>query len=780
MQTFKLDAICPQENIIQGAGYRISLLTDSLLRLEYEKDGHFTDNATQTVLNRDFPKVDYEILEDTEEKLVFKTARLKVTYDKKFFTSMGLSIELLEEKVTWHFGEVGRNLLGTVRTLDETNGIILYGHGLISRDGYAWFMDGDSCELEGEEIKDREYPEEDVYFFGYGNDYYRTLKDFYYLCGKTPMIPRYALGNWWSKYEKYTEESYLALMDKFEEEKVPISVAVIDMDWHITEIDEKYGTGWTGYTWNKEYFPDYRRFLKTLKERGKAITLNLHPADGIRAFEECYERVAKRMGVDMENEEPVSFDLMDPKFVDTYFEEVMHPYEDEGVDFWWIDWQQGTKARQGNVDPLWILNHYHYLDQLRRGKRAMIFSRYAGVGSHRYPIGFSGDAYATWTSLNVQPFFTSTASNVGYGWWSHDIGGHMHGEEDTERTCRWVQFGVFSPIMRLHSSSNPFFFKEPWNLPQPMRSVVDDYMRLRHRMVPYLYTEGYKAWNRDVPVIRPLYYDSPDVQGAYESRNGYYFGSEMIAFPITEKLDPELRMAHVHAFIPKGRWIDIMGGNIYEGEEIRNLYRPIENIPVLIKEGGIVPMDSEASEDINKCPEALDIYLGVGADGEYELFEDDGISNAYADGTGALTRITQKYDAASKKLTVEILPATGNTELVPAKRQISLVLCGVEEGANVSGAGVASCYDAERRQARIEGITYNSGEKTTVVIENVCLSGMQRVDELYRLLKRCEISYDLKEVLYHKLQEENLDKTAYIRSLDVKENLKDALLEIIA
>ncbi len=771
MKTFKLSPKCPSENIIQGAGYRISILTDSLLRLEYEKDGHFTDDATQTVLNRDFEKTEYSILEESKDRLIFSTKRLKVTYDKQSFTPRGLVIELLEEKVKWNYGENGWNLFGTVRTLDETNGIVLYGKGLFSRDGYSWFNDGDSCELRGEDIIDREHPEEDIYFFGYGKDFYRGLKDFYHLCGKAPMIPRYALGNWWSKYEKYTEKSYLELMDRFHQEQIPISVAVIDMDWHLVEIDEKYGSGWTGYTWNKEYFPDYKRFLKELKNRGKAVTLNLHPADGIRAFEECYERVAKRMGVDMEKEEPVAFDLMDKDFVDAYFEEVMQPYEEDGVDFWWIDWQQGTKAKQGSVDPLWILNHYHYLDQLRRDKRAMIFSRYAGLGSHRYPIGFSGDTYATWTSLDIQPFFTATAANVGYGWWSHDIGGHMHGEEDPERTCRWVQYGVFSPIMRLHSSNNPFFFKEPWNQPEPMRSIIGEFMRLRQKMVPYLYTENHRAYDEDIPIIRPLYYDSPEDESAYRSRNGYSFGSQLIAFPITEKNNEELQMGHVHAYIPKGRWIDIFNGNIYEGAGLRNLYRPIEQIPVLIKAGGIIPMAAGDLEITENAPKQLDIYLGVGEDGEYELFEDDANSNAYMEGDGAFTRITQSYDKASKALTVEIYPAEGNTALVPDERLINLVLVGVEEVPSLE-------YDACGRRAVLSNITYRSGERTTVVIQNVEPASGFRENELFSFLKRCHISYDLKGRFFRELSELTpSERTIYINNLDVSQTLKDALLE---
>lgn len=114
------------------------------------------------------------------------------------------------------------------------------------------------------------------------------------------------------------------------------------------------------------------------------------------------------------------------------------------------------------LDPLWLLNHYHYQDSCKNAEGGVILSRYAGPGSHRYPVGFSGDTIISWNSLRFQPYFTATASNIGYSWWSHDIGGHMLGDYDEELQTRWLQFGVFSPITRLHSSRSPFNSKEPW------------------------------------------------------------------------------------------------------------------------------------------------------------------------------------------------------------------------------------------------------------------------------------------------------------------------------
>ena len=159
-------------------------------------------------------------------------------------------------------------------------------------------------------------------------------------------------------------------MDRFKAEGVPLAVSVIDMDWHKTAIPARFGSGWTGYSWNRDLIPDPAAFLNGLHERGLKVTLNVHPADGIRAFEDAYPMVAKRLGLDAEKEEAASFDFYSPAFREAYFEDVHHPLEDQGVDFWWIDWQQGS---HGKMDPLWLLNHYHYLDNCRKGQAGLIF-----------------------------------------------------------------------------------------------------------------------------------------------------------------------------------------------------------------------------------------------------------------------------------------------------------------------------------------------------------------------------------------------------------------------
>ena len=151
---------------------------------------------------------------------------------------------------------------------------------------------------------------------------------------------------------------------------------LIDMDWHLTEIDQKYGAGWTGYTWNKDFFPDPKRFTDNLHRRGMKVTLNDHPADGVRAFEDVYPEFAAYMGVDQEKGEPVLMDFTNRKLLEGYFKYVYEKIEKkDGVDFWWIDWQQGTNTAIPGLDPLWMLNHYHTMHSQKKDGKGLIFSR---------------------------------------------------------------------------------------------------------------------------------------------------------------------------------------------------------------------------------------------------------------------------------------------------------------------------------------------------------------------------------------------------------------------
>jgi len=773
---------------IKGEKYRLSVITDRLIRLEYQEDGIFEDSPTQMVLNRNFSENGCEI-KHKDDRLILETRDLILSYDEEPFSSTGLSITLKQTGSTWHYGIVfgnsDENLSGTARTLDQTDGFVEMDRGIFGLKGYAVIDDSRSPVFVKEGFKVRKVQETDLYFFGYGRDFYGGLRDFFSLCGKVPMIPRYALGNWWSRYFRYTERSYLELLDRFEEEKIPLSVAVIDMDWHLTEVDEKYGTGWTGYTWNRECFPDYKRFLAELKKRKLAATLNLHPADGIRGFEDMYPAAARRIGIDPESEKCIEHDLYDPGYREAYFEEIMHPYEDDGVDFWWIDWQQGTGRKDGEVDPLLLLNHYHYEDSKRGGKRPLIFSRYAGPGSHRYPLGFSGDTFTTWRSLAFQPFFTATASNIGYGWWSHDIGGHMLGDKDNERLIRWIQFGVFSPVMRIHSSNSPFFNKEPWTLEEPWHGIMAEMLRLRHRLVPYLYTEAYRAHKDDLPMVQPLYYRYPDAESSYSLKNEYLFGSSLLVCAITEPEDRVLKLAAVNAYIPEGRWYDIFTGRIYESRGIvRKLYRPLESIPVLLPAGGILPLSMQDTSNGTDNPGELCVMIGYGGDGTYTLYEDDGISMAFEKESFCTTGILVKRDRDKGSCTVTIEAAEGDLSLIPEERTFEIVLLGaaMTDDAEVSSSigSPELCRGKIKNSLAVKGLKAKAGQELKIMISGIGPAENDRKAQVFEILDKAWTETTVKERVFDALCSAVDDEEflSALSEMDISEVLKDAVREV--
>ncbi len=792
----KARPLAQPENQVTGENYRITMLTEGLIRLEYCEDGNFEERPTQMVWYRDFPKTDFRLLK-SKDGIEIHTSRLQLIYNEKEFSKHGLSIQvkgnLSAYHSIWRYGEPIADLGGTARTLDEADGAIPLDHGVLSRFGYSLLDDSLSqVILEDGWVEPRKKGIQDLYFFGYGHDYKEGLNTFYTLCGKTPMLPRYALGNWWSRFYPYTEKTYLELMDRFEQEELPFTVAVIDTEWHLMDIDPKYGSGWTGYTWNREYFPDPAGFLGELHRRGMKTALNVHPAEGVKAHEEMYEAMAGAMGVDVKNQDPVNCDLSDPNFIENYFQYLHHPREEEGVDFWWIDWQQGTSSKVEGLDPLWILNHYHFLDNGREGRRPMTFSRYAGPGSHRYPVGFSGDTIITWDSLNFQPYFTANASNVGYGWWSHDIGGHMLGCKDDELEARWTQLGTYSPIMRLHSSRSEFNGKEPWRFKKEAELAMKEALLQRHRLLPYLYSMNYRSYEENLPLCCPMYYEHPEEKGAYFQRNEYYFGSELIAAPITTPRLSGLNVAKVNAWLPEGRWYDINTGMIYDGGRILSMYRDLTSIPVLARAGGILPM----TEEIRSCqavknPKSLHLFVYAGASGSFTLYEDDNQTCQYQEGIWVKTKMRYEEGRETSVLTIEA--AEGAPSLIPEKRSWQVELTGFLEEATqdvqvllgdspLEPSLFQTEYCRQKQAVKISLPETDVNQRLRIQLKTELRTERNFCEErIFRFLDQAEIAFSLKDEIFALVQKEKRIPVllGQLKAMEIGEDLYGVLAEYL-
>ncbi|MBR5144268.1 MAG: DUF5110 domain-containing protein [Clostridia bacterium] len=672
--------------IFERNDLRVSLITPRLLRTE---KGAFTDFPTQTVQNRDFAEVKYTLREDGKY-IDVDTDSIIFRVNKKNGDVVWAAYGDRPYMVTFN----QKPLPGTARTLDRANGAVKLENGITSLSGASVVDDSKSLLISPEGSIAPRSKCTDRYWFAYGHDYLGQLRDFFKLTGEVPLIPKFALGNWWSRYKAYTQEEYRAVMQKFIDRHIPVTVATIDMDWHWTDVIKRFGEqarsckpscpeeiifntllqGWTGYSWNTELFPDYKELLNWLHENGFGVTLNIHPSQGIRFFEDQYEEMCKRLGRDPSTREYIPFDVTDPEFMKAYFEVLHHPFEEDGVDFWWIDWQQGTKTKIPGLDPLWALNHYHSLDSGRGNNRPLILSRYSGLGSHRYPLGFSGDTVCTWKSLDFQPYFTNCAANSGYTWWSHDIGGHMHGIQDDELYLRWLQYGVFSPINRLHSSNSDFMGKEPWKRSYAIGIVAEEFLCLRHKMIPYLYSANYRTHTEGEPICMPMYYryDCPE---AYEAKNQYIFGGGLIVCPITRPADKRLNLSHTKVWLPKGRFTDIFNGRIYEGNGWISMYRDIDSIPVLAAEGTILPMYRSCDSNNLSLDQPLEVHIWRG-NGSYDLYEDDGVTKDYKYGKFAVTSF--KLDEDGNNLRLTITPPKDSKELLPKEREVYLIFRDIE------------------------------------------------------------------------------------------------------
>jgi alpha-glucosidase (family GH31 glycosyl hydrolase) len=716
----------PRAVVVVGKA-RFTVLTPETIRMEWAADGKFENHASFVFINRHLPVPKFS-KEQTGKKLTLKTSALTLTYDGSTedgkFTAGDLSVELTVEgkQVTWHPGMTdSENLQGTTRTLDGARGSQTrepIEQGLVSRSGWVLVDDStrplfDSDNFSFKEGEKSPWPwvierpagdRQDWYFFGYGHEYRKALGVYVNVAGKIPLPPRFAFGTWWSRYWDYSDQEIEEIIHDFRQNSTPLDVFVIDMGWHISleqlkamgqgdknnQDQSGHFLGWSGYTWNKVLFPDPGGFLDRLHADHLKTSLNLHPASGIQPWEESYPAMAKAMGIDPATKKYVPYDITNKKFAENYFNLVLHPLEKQGIDFWWLDWQQEQNTKMPNVKPTWWINYVHFTDQEREGKRPLLFHRWGGLGNHRYQIGFSGDTVSVWDSLAFQPWFTSTAANVGYAYWSHDIGGHMPGAVEPELFTRWVEFGAFSPILRTHTTKNPESERRIWAYPEPFSSILRSTFQLRYAMQPYIYTEARRTYDTGVAFLRPLYYDWPEANEAYENKNEYLFGDEMLVNPVVTPSDKQSGLATEKVWLPKGEWIEWPSGKHFTGPTSANRSFSIDQIPVYVKQGSIVPMQPEMSYTGEKPLDPLIVNVWPLASGQttsYSLYEDNGVAEQYQHGVYTHTPI--KATQTGDSLRVEIGPVEGSFAGMLKSRGYRLQLPADWPPASVTVDGVA-------------------------------------------------------------------------------------------
>ena len=665
---------------------RFTVISDGAVRMEYAPDGQFVDTKSFVAVQRAYPAADYRVKRGAWIEIA--TPKMVLRYKKNSgpFTASNLSVRSPKGAAVpfvWKPGMQQKgNLKGTYRTLDGYDGdTYVYDErrpkmpiedGLLATDGWTLIDDSDNFLFDGD--KEWEWVEkrpddgaQDWYFLAYGHDYKAALRDFTLFAGKMPLPPRYAFGYWWSRYWAYSDKELRTLVKNFRAYDIPLDVLVIDMDWHYTDGDRG---GWTGWSWNRTLFPDPAKFLRWLDGEGIRSTFNLHPADGVRCGEDSYADVARDMGIDPASKQTVPWVSSDKKFIRSIFRRILTPMERDGVDFWWLDWQQQpTDPAVEGLSNTWWLNYVFFSDmEKNRDVRPMLYHRWGGLGNHRYQIGFSGDASITWASLDFQPYFNSTASNVLYGYWSHDIGGHhMADRIDPELYIRWMQFGALSPVMRTHSAKSAGLKKEVWNFAPEHADILRSTIRQRYALAPYIYTMARKAYDEGISLCRPMYYEWPEASEAYAFRNQYLFGDDILVAPVTAP--GKEGYATVQVWLPEGKWYEWQTGTMLDGGRIVERTFALDEYPVYVRAGAILPMYGDTVKNLNANDEEILLTLFPGGSGEFSLYEDNGDDKRYA---AEFARTHLKSVRNGNLLTVTVGKRTGDYRGMPAERKFSV------------------------------------------------------------------------------------------------------------
>lgn len=664
--------IADKNGVIQGEKYRITLLTERLIRLEYNEEGIFEDRPTQLVVNRMFNVPKFDIKQD-DYYIELTTDYFKLLYAKNrpFKGSLinkksNLRVKVLKTDKTWYYTHPEAKRYNGPFTIlaNKKNNNPLYRNGLYSIDGFATIDDSNSKVFEPTgALKARDKKSVDVYLFAYGKDYKEALKDYFELTGYPALIPRYALGNWWNKNTNYNDASLKELLTNFEQEDIPLSVLLLSDKWHKKD----------DFDWNNEHFKSPKGMIGYLHQKNIKLGLSINPRIGFKSTSSKYEEMKQYLKPD--KNAVIPFNVYDPKTIDAYLKLIIHPLDNIGVDFYQLDGFDMTKLEEG-----WLLDHYQFNDKNKDLKtRPLIYTNNNLVAAHRYPVTYSGKTVVGWDALKEMPTFISSGANMGISFISQDVGGYFKGIEENELYERFVQLGTYSPILKFGSDESKYYKKEPWRYNIKSYSIVKQYLQQRYKLIPYLYSESYRYHKNGINLVKPLYYDVPEMYDDDSFKTEYFLGSELFIAPIIKPKDILMDRSIHKFYLPDGIWFDLSSGKKFLGSRRYLLFYEDDDYPAFARIGSIIPFSEELT---TKNPTSFDIHIFPGKSTTYNLYEDDGETNLYRQGSYLIT--TMQYSYSRDNYTFILKATEGRSDVVAPKRSYKVRFRNTKEMNEVS------------------------------------------------------------------------------------------------
>lgn len=617
---------------------RVSLISDSLVRLEMRGPHGFEDRNTFHVLDRSSSRLDYEVRSKPSE-IVIETAHFVVKVpsnaasldEVRIETPDGISLYKFEGK-----------LANSVSLPSPSEKPLAFAFADSPRFVHPWWgltpapKGADNLESNGWDLAN-DAP--DIYVFLPRGDYRRLRKDFLQVTGPTAMPPLYTFGAWDSRWYNYNEASALAQIEAYRSHRIPLDVLVVDTGW-------REGAS-IGYAPNKDYFPDVKRFLSAAHDQNVRVMFNDHP-------------------------EPRSPDPLSKTELDFRFDSLSNLLE-QGLDIWWFDrnWMVALNTPKSNMrKEVWGMRMYHDMTQRARpDERPLIMSNADGidngfrnnppnVASHRFAIQWTGDTSPGLDSLRrgvENCVYSGVADLIPY--LSEDLGGHTS-NPTSEGYIRWTQYGALSPVYRPHGTYG--LERMPWSFGERAEAVVRRFLGMRYRLMPTWYSASRENYESGEPVLRRLDLDYPGHKDA-ERNDQYLIGKNILVAPIFEEQSNQKGKSQRALWIPPGVWIDAWTGETTTGPKLISKTCTLDQIPVYIRAGGLIMLAPHMQHTGEKpwSPVTLDIYPSGDASDRVTLYEDDGHSTAYRNGAFRKTNINSASNSSGRSLVVEIGPSNG-------------------------------------------------------------------------------------------------------------------------
>jgi alpha-D-xyloside xylohydrolase len=531
------------------------------------------------------------------------------------------------------------------------------------------------------------------YYFIYGPEPNQVVAEYREFTGAAPLLPRWAYGFWQCRERYSSQQQVLDTAAEFR--KRNISVDVLVQDWQYWG---KYG--WNAMRFDESSYPNPEEMMTGLHRQDFHMVISVWAKFGSETavdhqFKDAHLLLTSiaSTGEPGETREPEDWaDLFDPEAQKLYWSDIDHSLFSDGLDGWWLDASEpegdplkdddtylGPGRIVRNAFPLFETSAvYKGQRATTESKRVVILSRSAYAGQQRNAsISWSGDISANWETLRRQIPAGLSFAMSGFPYWTTDIGGFFRPADQYtsadyhELLIRWFQFGTFCPIFRIHGYQSK---TEMWNYGPDVEKILTEYDQLRYRLMPYIYSDAWGVTSRGEAVMQALPFVYPGEVALRDVDDEFLFGNSLLVSPVTQPKAESRRVV-----LPAGDdWIDFWSGKSFHGGQTIVAAAPLNQIPILVKEGSIVPMGPVVQSTAD-AEDPMEIRIYGGKDADFLLYEDSGDSYAYEHGARATIRL--HWDERRK--TLSIGDRSGAFPGMRSEQKLHIVLVKEEHGIGI-------------------------------------------------------------------------------------------------